>query len=104
MKQLTQDQILSILFKRFPTSGKVYKEDNESSRLFILRYWIEEVDSGKGKSERYKLLGENSFIRKEIEFILKSHVIDERYVRFHEESSVWDNASQHVYVGLRLKN
>lgn len=104
MKELTHDQILSILFKRFPSSGKIYKDDDESSKLFILRFWIDEVNTVQGKTPRYKTLDESSFIRKQIDDVLKSHVVDERYVRFHEETKVKVNAIQHAYVSLRSIN
>jgi len=103
MKDLTKEQIMSIVFKSFSTSGLAYGEEDISSRQFILKYWLDYIRSANGFVERYKLLEHNNFIRTTIEALLINYYVDNRYCRFIEDSKFHDNACQHVYVGLSKK-
>ena len=83
----TSELIQGIVFKRFDINGSVYGEASGSGELFVLKYWLEDINRNYGKNERFKALADDSVVRGLYEEVLKVYQVDNRYIRFVEHLS-----------------
>ena len=75
-----------LLMKRYLTHSRVKKNEKSEEKveemLFVYGYWLDLVDYGGEKKERFKFLDGNDEVRKFYEGLLDGYVLQREYVRF----------------------